>query len=833
MNEQNNPFYDYPVEFKEINPSDFPNYSVNDKIIIQPDTNGYINGTLQEQIDLFEKNTVVVNAAVGQGKTYSIIDIVKRYYDEEEDYLIFIASPFVSLVKQYVNKVIERGIPSTQVYDYNWIGASSNMTDPKSCKVHVLTANTLLGNPGSDAFINSPAKREYINNLVQYCRESNKKVVFIYDEIHDAIHNFKEEFIFNLWKWKDCIAKNYIISATYNEASKVVIKYLAELTDNKIQIIESERIIFPDKQSKLYLHYNRTPSYKFDDDTLCMLVNSLIERDKDIDILSFSSTLAKEIHLNATTGVGQILFDKYGDINLCISDLEGNSRQYREEPENRYNPQKCNIGTNFKTGVSIEKENHAFIIVLPPSGARDSFKSMHGIFTDGINSIIQSLARQRKQGEIHIMLPPPNKFNYNSLPFEEEEKCNYFKDLYENIVNHRSSVEVDYIPVNTQENLINLFYEDVLKANILDEIEFIENNPRSETLRLEFPSLDLYKLYNGERYLYSNFEFFGKDLSSYVTYSAITNQFVNCRLENVSSIEIIAFTEGMVQWKLQKIFNDWCESNNFNFYYNYYNDLDRYLEFKGLLFNKTTKVLYRKENDSSYSEIKSNSNKAFEAQLLAFTARGYRNNREIIRRFVEANGYLKDGYYTRGDYFRSNISHSLKLDNESFENTELVNAYLQLNKFRVRMLENAISINQGGENRLYLMPKPFEGFIREDETEQFINMLEVFIEKDYVLRNKVFEYSRTLNLNGNIETLTASFYRYCLVDFFELEDVRPHINGQRKRVKLIKEIALQNPEIVPDFLSPLFYYQPEAFWDNMQDTTQLLSVLQINNGTDL
>ena len=43
----------------------------------------------------------------------------------------------------------------------------------------------------------------------------------IADEIHDAIHNFKEEYIFNLWKWKDVIIKNYIISATFNEASKV------------------------------------------------------------------------------------------------------------------------------------------------------------------------------------------------------------------------------------------------------------------------------------------------------------------------------------------------------------------------------------------------------------------------------------------------------------------------------------------------------------------------------------------------------------------------------------------------------------------------------------
>ncbi|XJR90460.1 DEAD/DEAH box helicase family protein [Elizabethkingia anophelis] len=828
MSEQNDPFHNYPIEFKEINPSDFPNFSVNDKVIIQPDANGYVNDALQGQIDLFEKNTVVVNAAVGQGKTYSIIDIVKRYYDEEEDYLIFIASPFVSLVEQYVNKVIERGIPSSQVYDYNWIGATSNRTEPKSCTVHVLTANALLGNPGEDAFINSPAKREYINSLVQYCRESNKKVVFIYDEIHDAIHNFKEEFIFNLWKWKDCIVKNYIISATYNEASKVVIKYLAELTDNKIQIIESKRVRFPEKQSKLYLHYNKIPSYKFDDDTLYTLVNNLIENNKEIDILSFSSKLAKEICANTRSGVGQLLFDKYGDINLCTSDLLNNSRQYREEPENRYNPQKCNVGTNFKTGVSIEKENHAFIIILPPSGARDSFKSMHGIFTDGINSIIQSLARQRIQGEIHIMLPPPHKFNYETLPFGEE-KHNYFKNFYESIVNHRSNVEVDYIPVNSQQDLINLFYEDELKANVLNEIEFIGSNSRSGALRLEFPSLDLYKLYNGERYLYSKFDFFGKDLSSYVTYSAITNQFVNCRLESTFSIQPIFFTKEQVQWKLQQIFNNWCESDNFNFYYNYYNDLGRYLEFKGLLFNETTKVLYRKDADSPYKEIKPNSDKDFEVQLLAFTARSYRNNREIRSRFEEDNGYLKDGDYTRGDYFRSNISYSLKLNDEPFENTELVNAYLQFNRFRERMIENVRHINYRGEDRLYLMPKAFDGFIRENETEMFRQMLGILIERDYIIRNKIFEYSRTLNVNGDMGRLKESFYTYCLEDFFEISDCRISIEGEQQRVKLVKEIVLQNAEIVVDFLSPLFHSQSEAFFENMQDANDLTSALQPNN----
>ena len=84
--------------------------------------------------------------------------------------------------------------------------------------------------------------------MISNCKAQNKKVVFIYDEIHDTIHNFRQELIFNLWKWKNVIHKNFVISATFNEASKIVIEYLAELTDRKIQIIESERVRNPEKQ---------------------------------------------------------------------------------------------------------------------------------------------------------------------------------------------------------------------------------------------------------------------------------------------------------------------------------------------------------------------------------------------------------------------------------------------------------------------------------------------------------------------------------------------------------------------------------------------------------
>src|SRR5690606_4536083 len=162
-------------------------------------------------------------------------------------------------------------------------------------------------------------KRYYLSRLSRYCESSSKKVVFIYDEIHDTIHNFREQYIFNLWKWKEVIHKNFIISATYNEASKIVIEYLAELTDDKIQIIESERVRFPEKQSELYLHYNPANNFKYNNQDIVNIFEDLIRRGKEIDVLSYSKTLAEAIIENKEEGIGKVLYKKYGEINNCTS----------------------------------------------------------------------------------------------------------------------------------------------------------------------------------------------------------------------------------------------------------------------------------------------------------------------------------------------------------------------------------------------------------------------------------------------------------------------------------------------------------------------------------
>ena len=116
-----NYFDDFPIEFKQINPEDFPQFEVSEKSIISPNSQGYIKDALNEKLRLGDKNTVVINAGVGQGKTHAIIDIVKQYYEREE-FVIFIASPFVSLVEQYYNDVLEKGLPEDDVFRYEVLG---------------------------------------------------------------------------------------------------------------------------------------------------------------------------------------------------------------------------------------------------------------------------------------------------------------------------------------------------------------------------------------------------------------------------------------------------------------------------------------------------------------------------------------------------------------------------------------------------------------------------------------------------------------------------------------------------------------------------------------
>lgn len=825
-------FQDFPIEFKKINTEDFPNFTTQEKVIISPNAEGYINEELQVNIALEEKNTVVINAAVGQGKTYSIIEIIKRFFEADENYMIFVASPFVSLVQQYYSKLIGVGIPENQIYRYESIGTETHL-DAWNSKIQIVTVNCLLGNPGEDKLLNSEAKRHYINYLSSKCEENNKKIVFIYDELHDAIYNFKEEYIFNLWKWRNNIHKNILLSATYNEASKVVIEYLAELTENKIQIIESERIRYPDKQSDLFLHYNPSKSYRSDNDGIVTLISDLIKREKNIDILSFSKSLADEICNNTDIGVGALFADAGIDIQNCTSDLDENVRIYRETPENRYDPSKCNVGTNFKTGVSIEKENHAFVIIMPPLGTKGAFRNKYGIFSGGINSVVQALARQRVKGEIHIVLPPPEKFDYESLNFQDEIKLKAFVDNYSlvQLRSRNSENSVKYYNLDSQDELLNEYYSTKLYGNIQLESEYVSSLDRRDKIRLEYPSFKLFKLEKGESYLSSEIKFFGKDLSSYITYCAITNQFVNCTLKDTNSKPPIYFKEDKVQYVLEKYYGEYMEEDLANSLYGVVNDRYKYFEFRNSLF-LNFKVMYKASEQSNYSELKPFENKNFEKQFLAFFQRKfYTRNREFAKRFKSDTGYLSDAIYTRGEYFRANISQALylmdRIESLNSETKTLVEAYSILEFFRNKLINNIQNITKRGQSIQYLENQPPSDFILEEELMKFMQMFQVLNEKDILIKNEIFDFKRVFNRQSDVEKIKKSFYSYLLEDFFITEDELIYPDGVQKRVKKVRCILeLPNRLDVVNFITQDDLIFPDEYWESETKKIEFEEILK-------
>ncbi|MCQ9635066.1 DEAD/DEAH box helicase family protein [Chryseobacterium sp. WG23] len=791
----NKHFQDFPIEFKEINPEDFISvgFDVDNKVIIEPNDDGYIFDALKDTMSISEKNTVVVNAPVGYGKSYAIIKLIKAIYEIKPKSKIIVATPFVSLVEQYVTDINQEGnVPSQDIYSYSNLGRNKKETY-KNKRVHVLTVNTLLGNPGEDGFKNSDAKRLYIDNLIGESVNDSSEVFFIYDEIHDSIQNFKEEFMLYLWKWKDVIHKNIILSATYNEASKVVIKYLAELTDMKIQIIESVRRIFPEKQSQLYLHYSTDYNFKLTTNELVNVVDDLLKRNRNIDILSYSKSLAKSI-IKDKDGIGKKLKDRFGTLNDCTSELLYNQRPENEPPKNRYKNDMCNIGTNFKTGVSIKKDNHSFIIILPPRGARLFFKNLYGIFSNGTNDIIQALARQRTKGEIHIILPRPDEFDFESLKktaMSKEQKTK-FEEHYSKIkhTNPEEKSPVKYIALNKQNDILHNFYHKTLYGFVVNEDLEVNKTKRNTSLpRLEYPPFEIWKLNKGEQYLANEIKFFGEDLSAYVTYCAFTNQFINCTLTEVNEKGSLLFDEGKIQQQLSRYFDEHFGIEYFRMKHIYSNFSMFYEDLKREFFNNFQMQLKEKKSDK-YSPIKPGANRIFEIQFLLFIHKLYQGYGSTLP--IENNVD-----YTRSEYLLDCIVSATSLDfsNSKYSGKQKarIKAFQDLGSLREKMIQ-AIQESSKTPKFRYLPTKPSDDFKTLEDIKLIENIMTVLGE-DSLFQNDIFLLRRNLVNKNNVEKKIESIYKALINDFFILSDEthQVKVNGKNQGIHTIEKI-IELPE---------------------------------------
>ena len=186
-------------------------------------------------------------------------------------------------------------------------------------------------------------------------------------------------------------------------------------SSGKLQILETERVKIPHRQSKLHLYLHNEFLYSANDYKIANLIEQECKKGKKIQVLSFSETLATSIATpeklpngdKVYSSIGKVLKKQFGEINLCVGGKDNNP----------YASDKCNVGTTFKTGISIEEENVSLFIITPhPASYNDEYGRNFGIFTDGMNTIIQAFARIRNNinTDIFVIMPSPKVLIKNS-----------------------------------------------------------------------------------------------------------------------------------------------------------------------------------------------------------------------------------------------------------------------------------------------------------------------------------------------------------------------------------------------------------------------------------
>ena len=781
---------DLPVEFKQINPNDFDNtlYNVAPKTIIIPNEQGFISPQIESNLSskLHAKDTVVINAGVGQGKSYSVIKLIKEY-SKLEEYVVILAVPFNNLINQYVaDLTAESDINTSSVFNMMKINNYTfetftntplnygffsdvdavNEFQPENFKVHVMSINALLGNSGDNILFQSNKKVKYFNSLQTYCEANNKKIILFFDEIHDSIHNFREDLIYGFWRYQNLIHKIFVVSATFNEASKEVIKYLSEFTNKEIQILESERKVFPDKQSQLHLIFNE----KYDltkNDNFMKLFERTANNKTSFDFIVYSK---KQIESNfkANPDINQILQLSGSRINYCYADTFDTASDVA-----KYEVDAINIGTNFTTGVNITKENHVMFIFIPIALDK-SFINNNGVFRSIPNSVIQALARQRKAGDIYIIMPPPKGIKPESLPFPMDtnqkiiEIVNKFKSY--------GSEDVSYTNINKQNDILEKVYNSIKERAKSAELN-IDNaiGNRFGMNRLQLPAKEIFILEKGEQYLSDNF--FDGSISTYIFWAAITNQFLNCRLKSIIKNDELFFTSEDIQEKLIQFYNDVVRNHLI-------------IDEDGLLLHSISeiKLFEALENEIINSKVVYiNSKKAKKKDLELIRLRIlhtiiYTNQKDF--QIKEAKYQLFSYYLQSCVKFAKRVSFNdakkvvLNTNEITIDETlfELISIYKDISLFIEIVNQSIIETSSRGGNpaRKIIGIHPDLNFIESYREKDMSTKLNYLCHNDKFLKTDIFQFKDSFTRLNSEEKQVNYFYKTVVKIAFDTDNTTKH-----------------------------------------------------------
>lgn len=469
-----------------------------------------------QSLDDLTNETNVLNVPVGHGKTTLCYKLMKKYY--EEGYHIIVCSPFQKLVEKD-HAALRKEIPNAIIFNYkelkfdtNFGGSFLQHLAEDEARIHVMTINCLLKNPGDEKYEQAFHKSRFLQKLKNSISNKGEKVVFFFDEIHESVANFKNEFIPNLTTWRNLTHKCFVSSATFTSASIPVIRYISYLTAGKIKIYYTPR-----KQStrRSNLHLNLS--------TVAYSSQNLSPLNKIIGIIDSCIAAGGKVNiLSAYKNIVSALTDRKNSSVLVHKILSLNPNICTADTDHEFNPNAHNIGTNFKTGVNITDSNSTLIVILPTVNKANPLAS-YGIFSDGIPAIIQSFARLRNGGNIHVFMYAPD-----TIIELENHKENIPVELYQNKLSRpHKKLNESYNWMGQKYNALRRFLSH--EINFLMDV-FNEN----EELKYHYPTFQEVLIEKSQNYLLSKNEWMGKYLSPYVLWASINNQFCNSTLQSIT-----------------------------------------------------------------------------------------------------------------------------------------------------------------------------------------------------------------------------------------------------------------------------------------------------------
>lgn len=755
----------------------------------------YLKGEKHFQnLDLEKKETVVLNFQVGKGKSSILSLIVGEYF--ALGYYILICSPYIKLIEKELNSVLDLFHKNTKrsklaeilnwevddyslgrdevffTHDYSKLDPHTDLPVVDNAvniyPIHLLTINNLLGNPGEDRLYQSGYKQRYINNLLSQWKD--EKVVFFFDEIHESTESFKSIFLPNIFRWQGIVKKIFVSSATFTPSSVPIIKALAFLTEKNISVYESERTK-NSKQSSLSLHI--MPSvYSYKTQYFLNHVGVLMQKYRDkkipVNIITASKILAETIAKqffgdNVITEKSKLIDNTSLEyINLCTSDTGIG-----------FNDTQNNIGTTFKTGVNLANPNSVLIIIFPSILVETTY-SNYGIFSDGVQSIIQTVGRMRNGGDIHLLISNPKSLIKHDYPeiidgFVSKHDFASQNTSYDEVIKaYRERLDNFEKPVLDMERNLN-------KKSIVDitkKRNFGFWYPNQHEFLIEYSQMILLNHKNPS---------FGREIAPYVLWACINNQFANATLKNIYHIGS-SQTMGLTPKNAERVFNKILSSKP--------NELSQ-LSFREVI-NNLGNILNSTGENNNVIPIKfSINNKNLTAAILI--------NRypSFVKAAIEQLFLIKFGYIfppQNSAYIQLCLKDAMS-NSLNANSSKLLLGYRSLNELNIDFL-NWLKPNLITDKKNFHLNSDLKESLDFDFARRVKDCLLSIQELDFIFTSKAISFLQDLK-DVPDSNLKSRVFEFLLKLTYEYKVTRKLIKGEKyKSISLLKQPELKSAKVL-------------------------------------